>query len=591
MARILIPPGSLCGCNIVHDMQERLVLERNVESLVLKEYQMFRQFAYSAAVMASVVLIQNASIAETRYVSVSGSDSAGGTIAAPWRTIQHAADLLKPGDKLLISAGTYREQIVLKRGGTALQPISISAVPGARVVVTGADMVAGGWEAANGLPAGIYRHVWDHRFPINGPNDLTHPGDLEHQLTGRAEQVIHAGRLLRQVLVQSQLAPGTFFSDLDAKLLYVWLRGSDDPNRTEIEASTRTNWLEAPSPVSFIEIKGIRFRYAANHAQRGAFVIGGGNRNNDDVSRGWLIENCIFERANGPGASFTGEMHTIRQCDFQDNGQLGFGTSRCDKTEMINCGIYRNNLKGYSTGWEAGGLKVTMSRGFTFDHCRSVDNRGTGIWFDIGNEKCEVKNCYIADNDEAGIFCEISYRLSAHDNVIVNNANNGESVGGAWGSAGITLSSSENCTIENNRLIGNRDGIDFREQERTTPRIDAAPGAPEVRIFNRGHIIRNNFIAYSQAFSIGLWMDTNFFGPHPSGGDTNRPIFEDPSKLGFRFEGNELAPLAGKPNYLYGVPWRPKSRTFTTPQEFTKGSGISDSSTVEIPPFKDVPSG
>lgn len=526
--------------------------------------------------------------AATRYVSVSGSDKAAGDALSPWRTVQYGADALKPGDTLLIGPGTYREQIELNHGGTAQLPITIAAAPGARVIISGADRLPSGWSIPPDSPHGVYFHAWANRFPINGPNDLTHPGDNEHQLTGRAEQVIHNGRLLRQVLTKAQLAPGSFFVDLEAKRLYLWLRGSDDPNQAEIEASVRSVWILARSPVSYVNMRGLVFRYAANHAQRGAFVIGADSREGSaGASTNWQVDDCTFERANGPGASLTGAAHVFRRCLFQDNGQLGFGTSRCDDTRMEQCGIYRNNAKGYSTGWEAGGLKVTMSRGFVFDRCRAIDNRGVGIWFDIGNEKSEVKNCYIADNDEAGIFYEISYGLHAHNNLIVNNANNGESVGGSWGSGGITLSSSQDCVIEYNTFVGNRDGIAFREQGRTTPRIGAPPGSTEVRIYNKNHIIRNNIVAYSQAFNIALWFDTNFFGPHPSGGDKNSPVTEDPATLNIRFADNLLAPLPELPNYLYGAPWRSRSVHCTEPSRFEVTSRISDTSLVGDPMFID----
>jgi parallel beta-helix repeat protein len=328
-------------------------------------------------------------------------------------------------------------------------------------------------------------------------------------------------------------------------------------------------------------VRGITFRYAANHAQRGAFSLAAGDL------RGWLVEDCVFERANGPGASFSGAEHVIRRCTFQDNGQLGFGASSCHATRVEACDIVRNNRKGYSTEWEAGGLKVTLSRGFAMRQCRAVDNRGAGIWYDIGNESAEVDHCYIADNDEAGLFYEISYGLHAHDNLIVNNANNKEKPRGAWGFGGITLSSSEDCVIEQNTLVGNRDGITFREQNRVTPRIDGG----ERRIFNRNHVARNNLVANSQGYNVAFWMDTTFFGPHPRGHDRDDPIFEDPATLNFRFENNLLFPLAGRDNYLYGCPWRPKSKSAATPRRFTTISSIADSSIVEDPRFRDVVAG
>ena len=100
-----------------------------------------------------------------------------------------------------------------------------------------------------------------------------------------------------------------------------------------------------------------------------------------------------------------------------------------------------------------------------------ADNRGSGIWFDIGNENPTVRNCLIANNEDGGIFYEISYGLHAHDNVIVGNGF--DSLAGSWGGNGaIALSSSPGCTIERNLMLGNREGFQFREQYRTTPRID-----------------------------------------------------------------------------------------------------------------------
>jgi parallel beta-helix repeat protein len=180
---------------------------------------------------------------------------------------------------------------------------------------------------------------------------------------------------------------------------------------------------------------------------------------------------------------------------------------------------------------------------------------------------------------------------SRHDNLIINNANNGEVVGGSWGSAGITLSSSEDCVIEHNTLVGNRDGIDLREQDRTTPRIAAPEGAKEVRISNTNHVIRDNIIAYSQVYNLGFWFDTTFFGPHPGGGDRTSPLSADPQTLQIRLANNLLWPLPGRANYLYGVPWRPRGRELTSPADFTGVSGIPDTSRVADPRFADVQTG
>ena len=527
-------------------------------------------------VILTMVVTPFGARAATYHVSVQGNNADAGTEAKPWRTIQHAVDSLKPGDTAIVGAGVYRERIEVKRGGTAKAPISLIAAPGARVIVSGADLLSDGWTNEKGSD-GIYSHDWAHRFPINGPNDLIHPADKYHEVIGRAEQVMHEGRQLRQVLRREQVSHGTFYVDLGAKKLYVWLGNSMDPARTEVEASTRTQWLTGVRDVSFVYVRGITFRYAANHAQRGAFSVPYG-------SRGWQVVDCVFERTNGVAVTITGDGHLFRRCIFQDNGQMGLGAYACHNTRIEECSFYRNNLKGYNLDWEAGGVKITMSRGFVFWRCRAVDNRGPGLWYDIGNEKAVIAHCYIADNDEAGIFYEISYSLHAHDNLIVNNANHKAKPRGSWGVGGITLSSSEDCIVENNTLIGNRDGFTLREQNRTTPRIDGG----ERRIMNKNHIIRKNLIAHSQEFNIGFWIDMTFFGPHPAGHDKKDPISEDPKTLNLRFEENLLWALPGRPNYQYGCVWRPKSKSADTPADFTKVSGIADTSIVADPRFTDI---
>jgi hypothetical protein len=79
-----------------------------------------------------------ASTGQTFYVSPGGSDANAGNQPAPWRTIQRALDRLKPGQRALVRAGTYREDLEFSRAGTAAAPITVEAYPGERPVLTSA---------------------------------------------------------------------------------------------------------------------------------------------------------------------------------------------------------------------------------------------------------------------------------------------------------------------------------------------------------------------------------------------------------------------------------------------------------------------
>lgn len=123
------------------------------------------------------------------FVSTTGSDANPGTLAAPFRTIQHAANLAQPGDVVEIRGGVYRETVAMTHSGTASAPIVFQAYNNESVEIDGADPVSG-WTAVGG---GIYRapQAWDMgagatqvfvdgqamveaRFP-NTSLDLSHP--------------------------------------------------------------------------------------------------------------------------------------------------------------------------------------------------------------------------------------------------------------------------------------------------------------------------------------------------------------------------------------------------------------------------------
>ena len=61
---------------------------------------------------------------------LSGSDKNPGTLAAPFQTIQAAANVAQPGDQVEIETGTYHETVNPKYSGTASNPIVYTAYDG-----------------------------------------------------------------------------------------------------------------------------------------------------------------------------------------------------------------------------------------------------------------------------------------------------------------------------------------------------------------------------------------------------------------------------------------------------------------------------
>ncbi len=529
----------------------------------------FRHLLCAGLLFLVATDLTHATSYEVAQCNSQANDDGPGSSEKPWRTLAKAASLLKPGDKVVIGDGVYREQLTIKTSGTEQQPIRFEAAPGAHVVLTGADQFSD-WREVEGKPH-VYKIVWPHRF-ISWSKNMAHPDDDYHKLIGRCEQVAIENYLLHQVLEPSQLAPGSFFVDTSNQTLQVWDSGSRDLNKVQVEASTRSQILGIES--DYVEVRGLHFRFAANMAQHGAVVLAGKHD---------LLEDCVIEDMNASGATFVGEQLTVRRCVFRDNGQLGFGANGAHGLLFTECLVENNNTKGFSRGWEAGGDKLVLCRDAILDHSRFVRNRGSGIWFDIGNEHCTVRNCLIADNEDAGLFDEISFGLQAHDNVIVGN---GFAVTpGAWGAqAGITLSSSPESVIERNLIVGNREGFNFREQTRTTPRI----GKPqEVPIWNHDELIRRNILAFNRDAQVWGWFDVsdNRHWPQAQTNDStsaNQPHELALKDLRLQFEDNVYFAADGQGLFEWGPTWR-RHKSYSNLRDLQTELGIDTGSRILNP--------
>jgi hypothetical protein len=405
---------------------------------------------------------------------------------------------------------------------------------------------------------------------------MTHPDDEYHRLIGRCEQVVVDGYIVRQVLAENQLAPGTFFADLSNNRLDVWDAGSRDLKDAFVEASVRDEIFNVQG--DYVQLRGLHFRFAANMAQHGAVVFGG----NHDV-----VEDCTFEGMNSSGATFAGPNQVVRRCVFRDNGQLGFGANGAHDLLFTDCLVENNNTKNFDRGWEAGGDKLVLCRHAVLERSRFLRNRGNGIWFDIGNESCEVRQCLIADNEDAGIFCEISFGLHAHDNVIYGNGFAATS--GAWGAqAGISLSSSPECLIERNLIAANREGFDFREQTRSTTRIGKKG---EVPVWNHDETISRNIIALNGDAQVWGWFDMKDGRQWPAKKQEqhaqDRREGLNLEKLRLSFVDNVYFAQAGQGWFEWGVSWA-RHKSYSNLSDFQTDLGIDKSSRVLDPNFANV---
>jgi hypothetical protein len=77
----------------------------------------------------------------------SASDANPGTEALPWRTIQHAADVLVAGDTAYVKTGSYPERVVPQGSGTSSAPILFASLPDRAATIDGAGIALAPYEA------------------------------------------------------------------------------------------------------------------------------------------------------------------------------------------------------------------------------------------------------------------------------------------------------------------------------------------------------------------------------------------------------------------------------------------------------------
>src|SRR5262249_32161886 len=71
------------------------------------------------------------------YVATNGKDTNPGTLVAPWKTIQKAADTLQPGDTVFVRRGIYKGLVNINVSGAPNSPITFTNYAKEKPVIDG----------------------------------------------------------------------------------------------------------------------------------------------------------------------------------------------------------------------------------------------------------------------------------------------------------------------------------------------------------------------------------------------------------------------------------------------------------------------
>jgi hypothetical protein len=124
-----------------------------------------------------------------------------------------------------------------------------------------------------------------------------------------------------------------------------------------------------------------------------------------------------------------GANNVIRDNCLADNGQYGINAYQ-DGDGITNLVVDHNeiavnntaNTEGSNPGCGcSGGVKFWAVKGATITDNYVHDNHGVGLWADTNNVGMDFEGNYISNNENEGLFYEISYNASIHDNTFVRN--------------------------------------------------------------------------------------------------------------------------------------------------------------------------
>ncbi|MFC5529095.1 discoidin domain-containing protein [Cohnella yongneupensis] len=390
----------------------------------------------------------------TLHVAKNGNDSNAGTAAAPFLTINRAAQVALPGDKVVVHAGLYRETVKPARGGAdEATRITYTNAGDGEVVIKGSEEV-NNWTLYQG-------NVWRVTLPNTyfgsyNPYSTRQPqggegGFFSFYTAGDVyldELAYYEKGSLNDVLASGD----TWYTEVTGTQTTIYANfGNSDPNAKLAEINVRRQ-VFAPDVwgLGYITVDGFTIKHAANtysdfpgvpdRRQAGAISVYGGLK--------WIIQNNIIINArtigidiglgndewagNRPGTTRTNfhntnlyGSHIVRNNYIARSGQSGIAGVFSWNSDIMYNRIEDTNYRDEFSGAETAPIKVHyMNEGLIKGNYikNSKGGNSAGIWTDWGNQNVRVTG-NIVMNAPWGYYAEaIHGPILVDNNVFIGNS-------------------------------------------------------------------------------------------------------------------------------------------------------------------------
>jgi parallel beta-helix repeat protein len=292
------------------------------------------------------------------------SDSGSGSQGQPFCTISAGAKVAMPGDTVVVSSGTYNEDVTPAHSGLAGSPITFAAASGATVTVTGAShgftissrsyITISGFTVTGTTSSGIYLYN-SNNITVSG-NTVTYAGQ---PVQGANAQGIYVSgtnnSMISNNTVDHNSDPGIYLT-----------QGSTGDTVASNEASYNAEgWVRNANGIDVISPGNtIIYNVVHNNEDSGLQFYPGGNNNviADNLSYDNMgitstqLSSCVHPTTGNTSDCFTGD-HGIDDLDVTGN-------------QITGNTVYGNT----SSGINLEGLPSGTSSGVTIENNVSVDN-------------------------------------------------------------------------------------------------------------------------------------------------------------------------------------------------------------------------
>lgn len=369
------------------------------------------------------------------YVDAQAPFDGDGSKHRPFKTIQAAADIAMPGDKVRVFPGIYRENVNPKHAGTADQRIAYEAVEPLKAIITGAEVVKGWEKTADGIwQVKIPNSMFSERNPYTtkifgdwfDARILAHTGEV--YLNDKALYEVNTLAEVKQPVRNEKSWDPDFTiytwyteqdTDTDETIIYANFHDFD-PNQENVEINVRQScFYPQAEGIGYITLKGFGITKAATQwAPPTAYQEG---MVGPHWSKGWIIEECEISHSKCSGISLgkylqpnndnkwskwkykdgtQTERDVICQASYEGWDKEHIGSHIVRRNRIHDCGqtgivghlggvfslieendIYNINIRQNLVGAEIGGIKMHAAIDVIYRH-NHIHHCTRGLWLD-----------------------------------------------------------------------------------------------------------------------------------------------------------------------------------------------------------------